>query len=373
MNDNSAASETRPKSRFLNIVHVNDSLVVGGSEKLTALLCREQRLRQHTVSVHCLFSIGALGEELRCEGFDIVLHRSPSAFGLMRSLYRAFKSSKPDVVHCHNTTAAVLGALPARLAGVKTIVATRHGLVKPPYQLRSELRFAVASRFCDWIVGVCDSTKSNLLAAPLAERGKIVHIYNAAPPANVAVMPRAKSGFTLLHVGRLVAEKDQATMLRAVALARPKVDDLCLWVVGDGPLAADLRRLTDRLDLTDCVTFFGEQADISSFLVAADLFLMSSLSEGLPLALLEAMSAGLPAIVTDVGGMGEIARFSEGVMRVRPSDPQAMADALCAAAMRSHDLPRIGQIASRCYERNFTPENMCDRYLHLYRKRPAHQ
>ncbi len=160
MNDNSAASETRPKSRFLNIVHVNDSLVVGASEKLTALLCREQRLRQHTVSVHCLFSIGALGEELRCEGFDIVLHRSPSAFGLMRSLYRAFKSSKPDVVHCHNTTAAVLGALPARLAGVKTIVATRHGLVKPPYQLRSELRFAVASRFCDWIVGVCDSAKA---------------------------------------------------------------------------------------------------------------------------------------------------------------------------------------------------------------------
>jgi len=367
-----AASAIPGRTGPLNIAHVNDSMVMGGSEKLTAILCRQQRSRQHIASVHCLFLIGRLGEELRAEGFDVILHRSRSAFGLMRSLYRAFKSSRPDVVHCHNTTAAVIGALPARLAGVKTIVVTRHGLVKPPYQLRSELRFAVASRFCDWIVGVCESTRSNLLAAPLAARNKIVHVYNGAPPANIAAAPRVKSGFTLLHIGRFVAEKDQATMLRAIAIARTKIPDLHLWMVGDGPLGPDLRTLSDSLGLAEHVTFFGEQTHVSSFLVAADLFVMSSISEGLPISLLEAMSVGLPAVVTDVGGMGEIARLSAGIMLVRPSDPHAMAKALCDAAIRSHELTQIGQTASRCYEQNFTPEVMCDAYMRLYGRCAVH-
>jgi glycosyltransferase involved in cell wall biosynthesis len=356
----------------LRIAHVNDSLVVGGSEKLTAMLCRQQRSRHQVVSVHCLFLIGRVGEELRDEGFDVVLHHARSALGLMRSLYRAFKLSTPDVVHCHNTTAAVLGALPARLAGVKTIVATRHGLVKPPYQLKSELRFAVASRFCDWVVGVSQSTRTNLLGAPLAARDKIVHVYNGASPANVAAVPRPKPGFTLLHVGRLVVEKDQATMLRAVAIARTKIPGLHLWIVGDGPLGPDLRALRDVLALTDGVTFFGEQGDVSSFLASADLFVMSSTSEGLPMSLLEAMSVGLPAVVTDVGGMGEIARLSGGVMPVRPSDPEAMAKAFCEAALRSHELPQIGQTASRCYEENFTPDAMYQSYMRLYRRPAAH-
>jgi len=368
MTSSAVSNQTAP----LSVAHVNDSLVVGGSEKLTATLCRQQRSRRHIVSVHCLFSIGPIGEQLQAEGFDVALHRSSSALGLMRNLYHAFKSARPDVVHCHNTTAAVIGALPARLAGVKTIVVTRHSLVKPPYELKSELRFAVASRFCDWIVGVCDSTRRNLLAAPLASREKIVHVYNGTPPANAEAAPKVKSGFTLLHVGRLVPEKDQATMLRAVAIARKTIPDLRLWMVGDGPLGPDLRALSESLGLANCVTFFGEQTDVSSFLVSADLFVMSSISEGLPISLLEAMSAGLPAVVTDVGGMGEIGHLSTGVMLTRPSDPQAMANALCQATIRSRAFPQIRQSASRCYEQNFTPEAMYESYMRLYTRCSSH-
>jgi hypothetical protein len=94
---------------------------MGGAEKLTATLCRLQRNRGHIASVHCLYRLGVLGEELQAEGFEVTLHPPGLFFSLMRSLYRAFRHSAPDVVHCHNATAAIYAALPARLAGVKTV------------------------------------------------------------------------------------------------------------------------------------------------------------------------------------------------------------------------------------------------------------
>jgi glycosyltransferase involved in cell wall biosynthesis len=350
----------------LRIAHVGDSMEMGGAEKLTATMCRLQRDRGHTPSVHCLYGLGVLGEELRAEGFEVTLHPRCSFFFLARSLYRAFRRSAPDVVHCHNATAAILAALPARLAGVKTVIVTRHGLVKPPYQLRRELKFAIASRWCDWVVGVCEGTRTNLRAAPFAARDRIIHIYNGAWPADDRAVPRPKSGFTLLYVGRLAPLKDHATLLRAVALTRSHHPEVQLWIVGDGPVELMLRSLADELGLNECVTFFGEQADVSPFMLAADLFVSSSVTEGLPVSLLEAMSVGLPALVTDVGGMGEIARLSGAVTLVPSSDPGRMAEAMCEAIGLRQNLPKMGQLASNCYQRYFRPERMLDEYMSLY-------
>ena len=352
----------------LRIAHVGDSMEMGGAEKLTATLCRLQRERGHTASVHCLYRLGVLGEELRAEGFEVVLHHPSSFLYLARGLYRSFRRSRPDVVHCHNATAAIIAAFPARLAGVKTVIVTRHGLVKPPYQIRRELKFALASRWCDWIVGVCESTRTNLLAAPFAARDRIIHIYNGASPADIGAVPQAKKGFTLLYVGRLAPLKDHATLLQALALTRTHHLDVQLWIVGDGPLEFSLRKLTCELGLNECVTFFGEQADVSPFMLAADLFVSSSVTEGLPVSLLEAMSAGLPAVVTDVGGMGEIARLSGAVTLVPSSDPEGMARALRDAVAGRQKLPKMGQLASRCYERYFRPERMLDEYMSLYNR-----
>jgi glycosyltransferase involved in cell wall biosynthesis len=362
------ASALPEQTSMLTIAHVGDTMEMGGAEKLTATLCRLQRDRGHSASVHCLYGVGVLGEELRAEGFEVILHQPSAFFHLMRCMYKTFKRSRPDVVHCHNATAAIIAALPARLAGVKTVIVTRHGLVRPPYQIRRELKFALASRWCDWVVGVCEGTRTNLLAAPFAARDRIIHIYNGASPADIQAVPRPKNGFTLLHVGRLAPTKDHATLLRAVALTRAQHPNVRLWIIGDGPLEASLRKLSDELGLNACVTFFGEQADVSPFLLAADLFVISSVTEGLPVSLLEAMSVGLPAVVTDVGGMGEIARLSRAITLVPSSDPQRMAAALCDAMVRRQELHQMGQLASHCYEQYFRPERMLDDYMSLYNR-----
>ena len=99
----------------LDIAHVVDSMEMGGAEKLTATLCRLQRDRGHTASVHCLYRVGVIGEELQAEGFEVTLHHPSAFFHLMRCLYGSFRRSRPDVVHCHNATAAIIAAFPARL------------------------------------------------------------------------------------------------------------------------------------------------------------------------------------------------------------------------------------------------------------------
>src|SRR4029077_15439339 len=200
-----------------------------------------------------------------------------------------------------------------------------------------------------------------------------IHIYNGASPVDNHAAPRPKFGFTLLYVGRLAPLKDHCTLLQAVSLVRTHHPDVRLWIVGDGPLEPSLRKLSDELGLNECVTFFGEQADVSPFLLAADLFVSSSVTEGLPVSLLEAMSVGLPALVTDVGGMSEIARLSGAVTLVPSSDPEGMAGALCSAVARRQELPKMGKLASHCYEQYFRPERMLDDYLTLYNRGTSHR
>lgn len=352
----------------MRIVHIADSMQVGGAETLIALLCRLQRKQGYDPSVYCLYDIGAIGNKLLAESFEVTLRRARTFGGFERSLYLAFRRSRPDVVHCHNANATIISALPARIAGVKSVVATRHGLVEPPYLLRRELKFAVASRFCDWVVAVCDEAKRNLRAAPFAARNRIVRVYNgAAAGSNSGRTPVPKKDLTLLHVGRLSPVKDQESLLRAFALAKCHIPGLKLWIVGDGPLRSRLYELARELGVETVTQFFGEQADVAPFYGAADIFIMSSLSEGLPVSLLEAMAAGLPSIVTNVGGMAEVARLSGAAIVVPVSNYKALANTICEVAEDPCALARLGVAARRCYEQNFTLERMANEYLQLYR------
>ena len=361
-----AATSRHWNLRIVKIVHLVDNMEIGGAEKLIAMLCQWQREQGHDPSVRCLYRIGLLGEQLRKDGFEVAL-ADPSGSGRFDKIYFGLRKLKPDVLHCHNATATILGSAPARFAGVQSIIATRHGIVAPPHHLRRELKFSLASRCCDWIVAVCDQARSNLMAAPFAARAKIVRIYNAVRGLSSAASPRMmKSGFTLVNVARLNWAKDQETLLRAFACAKSRVPDLQLWIVGDGDLRCRLEGLSRELGLSGSVTFFGEQQDVSPFLQGADLFVLSSVTEGVPISLLEALQASLPAVVTNVGGIAEVTRLSEAILSVPPSNPEALAAAIEKMARSRGELPQLGKMARSCYLRNFAFDRMASEYMALY-------
>ena len=351
------------------IAHVIDSLEVGGAETVVAALCRAHAAAGHRVEVHCLMTAGPLAAELEREGVPVYVHDSGGGWRSEWQLFRAFRLSRPDVVHCHNKTATVRAAAAARVAGARAVVSTRHGLAPLPFRLRTELRFWItAALFCDRVAAVCDAARRNMVSGARAVAGKVVTIRNGAhSPAVSGEEVAAKYGFTLVSVGRLVRLKGFDTLLRGVAVARTAVPDLGLWIVGDGEEGPALRRLCAELDLASAVRFCGERRDVGTWLRAADVFVLSSTSEGLPISLLEAMAAGLPAIVTDVGALPEVVTLS-GAGRIVPvRDVACLANAIVDFADRRQELTALGERASRCYRAHFTPDRMAGEYLSLYR------
>jgi glycosyltransferase involved in cell wall biosynthesis len=350
------------------IAHVIDSLEIGGAEMVVAALTRAHIAAGHRVEVHCLRTAGPLGAELDREGVSVHVHGAGSALRSAAMLARAFRRSRPDVVHCHNKAATVRAAAAARLTGARAVVSTRHGMGPVPLRVRKEMKFwLTAAAFCDRVVAVCEAARRNLAggAAPLAH--KIVTIRNGAPPPQVGSEPvTAAPGFTLISVGRLVRAKNYQTLIRAVAAARATVPDLTLWIVGDGDQGGALRQLCEELDVVSAVRFCGERRDVGSWLRAADVFVLSSTSEGLPIAMLEAMAAGLPAIVTDVGALPELVALSGAGKVVPAGNVECLGRAIVELAHRRHELARDGERASRCYRTHFTTDVMAAAYLDLY-------
>jgi glycosyltransferase involved in cell wall biosynthesis len=350
------------------IAHVIDSMDVGGAEAVVAALCRLQRAAGHRVSVHCLHRRGVMGDRLVSEGVPVTVHGPGGSLAIIWRLYRAFRALRPHVVHCHNKSATVHAAVAARLTGAR-LVSTRHGMAAPPYRLRKELKFwIIAATLCDSVVAVCETARRNMLAGARRAARNVVTIRNGAYPAPAAdTSPSASGRFMLVTVGRLVRAKNYPTLLEAVAHARASVPDIALRLVGDGPDRPVLEELAARHGVQDVVQFCGERDDVGTLLSDADVFVLSSLSEGLPISILEAMAAGLPTIVTDVGGMPEVVALSGAGVVVAAGDASALARAMVDLAARRHELKELGAKARACYREHFTPEKMAEQYQALYR------
>jgi glycosyltransferase involved in cell wall biosynthesis len=352
----------------MKIAHVVDSMEIGGAETLVAQLCRLQREDGHDPSVYAILSLGPLGEQLRKEGFQVRAHVGHSLIDSMRNFYYIFKELLPDVVHLHNPTPATYAGISARMAGVPSIISTRHSLVAPPHNFVRELKYCVAVCFCDWVVGICDATANNIKEMPGIPARKIRCVYNGAVPLARARQEQwsPKSGFTLVYVGRLEPVKNHALLLNGFREALASLPGLRLWMVGDGSERSDLEKLAAQLGITSQVTFWGQQLDVVPFFSAADAFIMSSKSEGLPISLLQAFSLGLPAIVTDVGGMAEVVRLASAGIIVSPMDAGGMAAAMVRMATRNQERAQFSSNAETAFHSRFTLRTMADAYMDLY-------
>jgi glycosyltransferase involved in cell wall biosynthesis len=357
----------------MKIAHVVDSMDVGGAETVVAQMCRLQREQGHDPCVYTISTLGLLGEQLRQEGFAVETHVGRDFIDSMRNFLRIFKASRPDVVHIHNPTPTVYAAVPARLAGVPCIVSTRHSLVAPPHRVVAEIKYAVAARFCDWIVGICEATTSNIKGMHSIPARKIVRVYNGAVALRLVARSEqpAKNGFTLVFVGRLEPVKNHVLLLNAFREAVAAMPELRLWMVGDGSERSMLERLAAELDIAGKVTFWGQQLDVAPYFSAADTFIMSSKSEGLPISLLQAFSLGLPAIVNDVGGMAEVVRLAHAGIAAPAGDSAGMAQAILELAKSDALREQYSGNAHEAFRSRFSLQTMVDEYMKLYRSRPG--
>jgi glycosyltransferase involved in cell wall biosynthesis len=352
----------------MKIAHIVDSMEVGGVETLVAQMCSMQRSLGHELIVLVIGSVGPLGQRMLSEGFDV---RAPSVGrlpGAVWKYYRILSQLHPDVVHLHNPTPTSFASIAAKAAHVPCVVSTRHGLAGKPRRRMTELKYGFSARFCDRIVGICDATVMNLKEAHPSQSKKMVRVYNGILP--IAMPPRdrwpSKQGFTFLYVGRLATVKNLGFLVEAFRMALQTDSALRLWLVGDGSDRQALEELARKQGVASAITFWGEQLDPAPFFSAADAFIMSSTSEGLPISLLQAFSIGLPAVVTDVGGMAEAVRLTEAGLVVSKDNPACMSEAILRLAGSAREKALYGKNALVGFEAHFTLSAAVAAYEELY-------
>ncbi len=171
----------------------------------------------------------------------------------------------------------------------------------------------------------------------------------------------------VLTAARFTAQKDHATLVAALPAVLARPPPARVWFAGEGPLEDEVRHAAAHLGIGAAIDLLGHRGDVPELLAAADLFVLPSRFEGLPLAVLEAMAAGVPVVATRIGGTEEAVLDGITGHLVRPGDPDALAEAIAAALADPAGSARLGVAGRARFLTEFTAERMTASTLYLYR------
>jgi glycosyltransferase involved in cell wall biosynthesis len=300
-------------------------------------------------------------------------------------LIRLARDFKPDIVHTHTAKAGFLGRQAALAVRPRpAIVHTYHGHVLEGYfgpakaRLYLELERALA-RVSDRLLGVSQATVDDLVRLGVAppEKFRVLPLgLDLDPLAEPGEGARASSReelgvgaeeILLVFVGRIVPIKRLDLLLRALAQARESEPRLRLAVVGDGDERPALERQAAELGVAGDALFLGYRRELRPVFAAADLAVLSSDSEGTPVSLIEAAAAGLPAVATDAGGVGEVVTGDTGIVVPR-GDVAALASAMVEMAADAQRRESCGRAARRRALGSYGAERLLGDIDELYRE-----
>jgi glycosyltransferase involved in cell wall biosynthesis len=341
-------------------VQIITRLIVGGAQRIAIETAADCRARGDDVQIWCgpqTGPEGSLADETRARGIPLVIvpdlvkevspHRDAAA---LRWIAARLRRDRPDVVHTHSSKAGILGRRAARSARVPRIVHTIHGWgfserTPLPARLAFVLAERVAAAWADRLVAVSDAVRAEGLRNGIgrADSYEVVRpgIDTTAFADLAAIQARGRALRDALGipadavlagtVTRLSPQKDPMRIVKAARDHR----NLHWLIVGDGPMRDAIEREISRDGLGDRVRLTGLRADVASCLAALDIFVLTSLWEGLPLTLLEAKMAGVPIVAARVGGVDEILPPAPAGWGFPVGDATAFDQALasCAAAL----------------------------------------
>jgi glycosyltransferase involved in cell wall biosynthesis len=286
------------------------------------------------------------------------------------------------ILHVHGYAAADFGRIAARLAGCRLVLHEHFADPRmPAYQGVADRLLAP---WTDAAIAVSQSTLEFLAEERHVPRARVRLIWNGAPLDEFRPAPRERAlrvrrelglpedALVAGTIGRLSVQKGHSHLLDAAALLLPRVPSARLLVVGDGDLMEPLRERARRLGIAERVVFAGHRTDVADLLGALDVFCISSLYEGTPLALFEAMAAGKAIVSTSVDGCREVLEDGHTGLLVAPVDPRALAAALESVLTSSslrHELGRNALAASARYDVNACVAAMQSLYEELLQGR----
>lgn len=356
-----AAANGTIAQRQLRILVISTGLKLGGAEQQIAALARVFDELGHSVAILSLTEGQEIDLPPGITVNELGMRKTPvSMLAALRKARKFVRRWQPDVIHAHMVHGNLFARGLARAGGMPPVICSAHS-AREGGTLRA-LAYRLTDRWCALTTHVSEAGRQSMVESGAAPAGRVIVIPNGIDTNRFrpddALRERSRRNLGLgsedvlvLNVGRLVPEKDQCMLIdafREVALRRPQAR---LMIAGDGPLRPALAARIAQYGLEPVVTLAGARNDVPDLLRAADVFVLSSRIEGMPLAVGEALASGLPVVATAAAGVAELAGSAAVITPV--GDAAALARALTAA---------IGQLPGTQAERDQRREQIVSRF-----------
>lgn len=354
----------------MKILQVIPYFCFGGAETMCENLTYALRDLGHEVRVVSLYPERTpISERMERSGVPIryLDKKLGMDLSMVPKLAEILKEEKPDVVHTHLDVIKYTVAA-ARLAGVKKCVHTVHNVADQEAEGRVQKIINGFYFRHGWSVPVALSpeVQRTILSFYGLDANKVPVIYNGIDLGRC--IPKGDYGLgdtpTLVHIGRFNEQKNHALLLRAFQMVHQRFPQCRLQLLGDGELREAMEKLAGELGLEGSVSFLGSRSNVYSYLAQADMFLLPSKYEGMPMTLIEAMGTGLPIVASAVGGVPDMLTDGESGLLV-PCEAEAVSQAVIRLLESQPLREKLGQNALKESSR-FSANHMAKQYLKTY-------
>lgn len=363
------------------VCHLVEDLHLGGVEELVRLIVTSLNPQKYRVIVCAIEEGGVMADRIQAAGIPLTVlgYTTYHRLETLRDLARFLREQRVSILHTHLYFANMAGRWANLLAHVPIIITTVYSTYHER-RLRHRIMEWWWAHWTDRIIAAAEAIRDYAVRQTRIPREKFAVIHDAARDllahAQAEGLSRARaraalglneSDYVVGCVARLDPVKGHEYLLAAMPYVAAAHPDTALLIVGDGPRRAGLEAQARDLGLASRVRFLGARDDIASLLLASDLFVLaSSLREGCPLAVLEAMSLAKPVVASRLGGLAEEVEDGVTGLLVPPRDPEALA----VAIKRLQDDPaaarRMGEMGRQRYEQRFSPAIMLGKIESLY-------
>jgi glycosyltransferase involved in cell wall biosynthesis len=363
------------------VIHTIETAEPGGAEKILVQVA--DGLREEYDPVAVVLQEGWASSEFAKLNIPVTHMPLDRSFDLswVRRMISFIRENNIKLIHSHEFTTNAYALVAARLAGIP-VICTIHGKNYYPDRLYRRIASRMTARYASEFVAVSEDLKNYLVANIGIPGEQITVVHNGIDTCDIdrsrfdrheirQQLQIAQDAYVVIVVAALFEMKGHKDLI--TALLEPVIDSekLCVLFVGDGDYRAALERQVSECNLVDKVRFLGFRSDIPALLAVSDLFILPSYSEGLPVSVLEAMSAELPVIATDVGGLKEIIRDGDNAYLVPAANPQHLANKIGYCMDNRAVAAQVASQGRRDVTRRFSMDAMLGAYRGLYQRHSA--
>lgn len=363
------------------ILYLITGFHVGGAEMVLYRLLRKLNREKYEPVVVSIIPIVGIGERIEEEGIKILSLNAKFKCNplIIWRVISIIKKEKPQILHSFLFHANFLGRVIGKLCNVPIIISSIHSEYFGGILREKLLKWT--DRFCNTTTIVSKGAAERMIDLKVVSKNKLKVIYNGIdlenfPFRKLEARTKIRNELNieenkkiLISVGRLHEAKGCPYLIKAMKILKEKYPYILLIVLGEGPEGKKIEEQIKELKLEKNILLLGQKENISEYLNASDVFVMPSLWEGLPIALLEAMACGLPVVNTRVGGVPEVVEDGKSGFLVELKNPRGLAEKIIKTLeMSEEERKKMGEHGRKIVEKKFSIEQIVKEYENLYQE-----